>query len=139
MSFSHVNIKADNRVREYAQTYVPPHNVEHFATGKEKFPPVLISKSENFIVYTEADNFQYLAATLALFPKSSGCFVESVSYILLAPVSFVTLFLNLVTDRSEFVVVRNPGGRAEPALRDIIVLTCFAAITDLVVIHHVSV
>jgi hypothetical protein len=136
VSFSHVNIKADNRVREYAQTYVPPHNVEHFATGKEKFPPVLISKSENFIVYTEADNFQYLAATLALFPKSSGCFIESVSYISLSPVSFVALFLNLVADRSEFV--RNAGGRAEPALRDIIVLTCFAAITDLVVIHHVG-
>jgi len=122
VSFSHVNIKADNRVREYAQTYVPPYNVENFATGKGKFPPVLISKSENFIVYTEADNFQYLAATFALFPKSSGCFIESVSYISLSPVSFVALFLNLVTDRSEFVVVRNAGGRAEPALRDISLL-----------------
>jgi hypothetical protein len=107
VSFSHANIKADSRVREYAQTYVPPHNAEHFAARKDKFPPVLISKSENLIVYTEANNFQYLAATLALFPKSSGCFIESVSYISLSLISFVPLFLNLVTNRSELVVVRN--------------------------------
>jgi hypothetical protein len=37
---------------------------------------------------------------------------------------------------SEFVVVRNAGGRAEPAIRDICVLSTMTEITDLVVIHH---
>jgi hypothetical protein len=140
VSFSYVNIKADAEVRKYAQTYVPPHNVEHFVTGKGVFPHVLIGKSETekLNIYTEANNFQYLAATLGLFQKSSGCFIESVSHFSLFPVSFVALFLNLVTDRLEFVVVRNAGGRAEPALRDIVVLTCMAEITDLVVIHYVG-
>jgi hypothetical protein len=38
----------------------------------------------------------------------------------------------------EYTVVRNAGGRSEPAIRDICVLTSMAKITDLVVIHHVG-
>ncbi|EHL03210.1 hypothetical protein M7I_0723 [Glarea lozoyensis 74030] len=38
--------------------------------------------------------------------------------------------------REEYVVVRNAGGRAEPAIRDICVLSTMTEITDVVVIHH---
>jgi len=40
--------------------------------------------------------------------------------------------------REEYIVVRNAGGRAEPAIRDISVLCSMAKITDLIVIHHVD-
>jgi carbonic anhydrase len=38
----------------------------------------------------------------------------------------------------EYVVVRNAGGRAEPAVRDIVVLSTMANITDVVIVHHVG-
>jgi len=38
----------------------------------------------------------------------------------------------------EYVVVRNAGGRAEPAVRDIAVLSAMAKITDVVIVHHVG-
>lgn len=38
----------------------------------------------------------------------------------------------------EYVVVRNAGGRAEPAVRDIVILSTMTTITDVVIIHHVG-
>ena len=38
----------------------------------------------------------------------------------------------------EYVVVRNAGGRAEPAVRDIVVLSTLTTITDVVIVHHVG-
>lgn len=38
----------------------------------------------------------------------------------------------------EYVVVRNAGGRAEPAVRDIVILSTMTEITDVVIIHHVG-
>lgn len=40
--------------------------------------------------------------------------------------------------RTEYVVVRNAGGRAEPAVRDIVVLEAMTEITDVVIVHHVG-
>ena len=35
-------------------------------------------------------------------------------------------------------MVRNAGGRAEAALRDIVILSAMTEITDVVVVHHVG-
>lgn len=41
----------------------------------------------------------------------------------------------MVTD---YVVIRNAGGRAEPAVRDIVILSTMTEITDVVIVHHVG-
>jgi len=46
--------------------------------------------------------------------------------------------MNLLTGRLEYVVVRNAGGRAEFAVRDIVILSTLVEITDVVIIHHVG-
>ncbi|KAK5061232.1 hypothetical protein LTR84_007774 [Exophiala bonariae] len=43
-----------------------------------------------------------------------------------------------IFSREEYVVVRNAGGRAEPAVRDIVILSTMTTITDVVIIHHVD-
>lgn len=46
--------------------------------------------------------------------------------------------MNLLTRWLEYVVVRNAGGRAEFAVRDIVILSTMTEITDVVIIHHVG-
>ena len=41
-------------------------------------------------------------------------------------------------DGIEYVAVRNAGGRAEPAVRDIVILSTMTEITDVVIVHHVG-
>jgi hypothetical protein len=46
--------------------------------------------------------------------------------------------LEILMSWPEYVVVRNAGGRAEPAVRDIVILSTMTEITDVVIIHHVG-
>lgn len=98
-------------------------------TGKGTFPSVLMSISHPTYQYIRSNRAQYHALILGSSPRSLAYFPGKVS----SPYSDPICKLRIC---KEYIVVRNAGGRAEPAIRDISVLCSMAKITDLVVIHH---
>lgn len=44
-----------------------------------------------------------------------------------------------LTENADFIPVRNVGGRAEFAIRDLLVLDTFVGVNDIMVVHHTGV
>ncbi|KEF60948.1 uncharacterized protein A1O9_02512 [Exophiala aquamarina CBS 119918] len=104
---------------KYAEGYTKSHSVDEVMRGVVKFPSVIVDEVAR---ETHLQNVGLMTNFITvsccdprLIPEEFGLF-----------------------SREEYVVVRNAGGRAEFAVRDIVILSTMTEITDVVIIHHVD-